>query len=421
MTSPESADVATADLRKSDLVVALVIWAVLRELQVSFAGGGFGNDLNEYFAYAKSWASGRTPYVDFFVEYPPGALILFLLPFLMGGREHFIKAFVGQMVALDCATFVLVLLLARELFPANLGRQRLAAGSYLLATALLQPVLYARFDLAPALLVLGATYLTLRHRRLASPFLLGLGGAVKLWPLLLLPMWLGQAYRKGGSQGVVRVGAMTAVGYAAPMLLLLPRAGGKVTAFFHFHVARGLQLESTWASVLLMLGRLGIIDVSPVSAMGAWEVQGAGCSVLAQASVVAVLMLSLAPQYLSYRHGLDFDSKAAKPVVVWAVAAVVLGFLVGGKVLSPQYLVWIAALMALSGAAASGMLVGASAFTTLIYPLLYPALSDSNALGHGSAVWALLLRNVLLCAAYVLLLRKIVQAPGLTSPIPPGH
>ena len=58
-------------LRVPMAVRVFICWAVLRRLQLAVASGGFGNDLGEYFSYARSWADGQTPYLDYNVEFPP--------------------------------------------------------------------------------------------------------------------------------------------------------------------------------------------------------------------------------------------------------------------------------------------------------------------------------------------------------------
>lgn len=400
-------------------IPVLLGWAVLRQIQISIASAGFGNDVVEYFGYARSWVEGKAPYVDFQVEYPPGALLLFLVPLLVGGRERYVKSFVTEMALFDLLALLLVLGLASRLSPGRRRAPIAAAAAYLAATALLHPVLYARFDLAPAALVMAALWL-LRDERPASPFLLGLAGAVKLWPLGLAPLWLGRAYRRSGSKGLLRTAVWIALGYAAPAVLLLPRVGARVIAFLEFHRDRGVQIESTWGTLALLLDRLGPWPATPVFEFGAWDVRCPACPTFGVLSVVALLVAIVVPQVLALRSGVYDDSDPRGARGVTAATAAVLGALIAARVLSPQYLLWICPLVAVSmGWAGRLGLVLAAALTTLVYPVLYPALVDAGAAGHGRALAAAVTRNLVLILLYALLLRSLVRgAPFGAKPRP---
>jgi len=391
-------------------VLALVAWAVLREVQVAIASGGFGNDVMEYFGYARGWAEGRAPYVDFNVEYPPGALILFLVPLLVGGRARYIKSFVGEMAVFDLLALLLVMALARRIAPESRRRPAIAAAVYLASTALLHPVLYARFDLAPATLLLAAIFLA-RPGRPWSPFLLGLAGAVKLWPLGLAPLWLGSEYRRAGSKRLLRAAAWIGAGYIAPALLLLPRVGGRVTAFLQFHVQRGVQIESLWGTLALALDRVGLGSAKPLFEFGAWDVQCPACPAFATVSVPLLVVAVAVPQVLALRRGAWSDQDAGGRMAMATCAAAVLGALVTARVLSPQYLLWTCGLIAIAGWGwTRAGLVAAAALTTVIYPVLYPAFIDTRAENHGLALAFALARNLILLAMYVAFVRLLARA-----------
>src|SRR5207237_3156094 len=136
-------------------------------------------------------------------EYPPGALLLLIVPFLAGGFQY-VAPFQAEMAIFDAVTFALVFAFARRLWPGDTVRQIVVAAGYLVATAVLHPVLYWRFDLVPAALTLGAVYLAATRREIAGAALLGLGGSFKLWPLALAPLWLGWSVQRHGWRGAMR-------------------------------------------------------------------------------------------------------------------------------------------------------------------------------------------------------------------------
>jgi hypothetical protein len=90
-----------------------------------------------------------------------------------------------------------------------------------------------------------------------------------------------------------------------------------------------------------------------------------------------------------------------RPGLGLAFAAGVAGVLAFGKVLSPQYLVWLIPLVPFGGAAAAMLLLAALALAQswfFDYPQLWAV---------GPQVWTLLARNLVLVALYGFLLWKI--------------
>jgi hypothetical protein len=390
-------------------MVPLLIWAAVRVAQVHIAGWGFGDDIERYVRYANAWGRGLMPYADYTVEYPPGALVLFLVPWLLGGPARFLAAFIGEMVAFDLLVVALLVIVAGRLFPDDRVRRWLVLALYLAATAVLQPVFYARFDLAPAALALAALLLV-PSGGAWSPLLLGLAGSVKLWPLVLAPLWIGRAFRIAGSKGALREAALCAAGCMLPILPLLPRAGGHVMAFLAYHAARGLQVESTPGAVALALGRLGLGPSTCVYEFGAWDVTCAACPSLGWLSVAATLAMTQAPQVLALQAETWTERDPQGRTGLTAAAAAVSGLLAGGKVLSPQFLLWLAPLVVLTETTAAGLFVFAAALTSAVYPWLYQALLEPGARYHDASLALLLARNGLLCATYGVLVARLRRA-----------
>lgn len=402
-TSPEGQSAARRNPAAS-LILLLVAWALLRKLQISIASGGFGSDIGEYFRYAAAWAAGGAPYRDYPLEYPPGALPIFLVPLLVSGPARYVKAFVVEMAAFDLAALLLVRALARRAWPADAQRQLIACGGYLVATALLHPVLYSRFDLAPAALTLAALYL---FESPWGPALLGLAGAVKLWPLALAPLFLIEAWRAGRTPlALRRLGALL-LGLAAPAILVLPRGATGLSGFLQFHATRGLQLESTWATLALLFSSSAHV----VDEFGAYHVRcGAACTGMAVLAPIALVLLALAPQLRASRS----PKKPEPQLLLRAAAAAVVGGLLGSSVLSPQFLLWAVPLLVLTrGPGTVAVAVVLAALTSLVYPAFYPELVDPLRSGHAAALGFLVARNVILVAAYLSLVESIRPEPAL--------
>ncbi len=269
---------------------------LVRAAQIKHLGWGSGYDVGLYHSYARSWASGAAPYVGFAPEYPPGALCLFLLPYLFSdGGEDYSHAFAYEMGLLDLASCLLVVAWARRLRPQSAGFPIRAALGYLVVSTALFPVIYSRFDLAPAALSIAALYLLYGRYEGWGSALLGAAAAVKLWPLALAPLAAIRAYRRAGLLGAARVACFTGLGVAAVVGPFVPRAGRLVARFLEYHGARGIEVGSTWASLAFVLDLLHISPAKPEHNFGAFHVGGPAATVFVKISTVATLACILIP------------------------------------------------------------------------------------------------------------------------------
>ena len=91
--------------------------------------------------------------------------------------------------------------------------------------------------------------------------------------------------------------------------------------------------------------------------------------------------------------------------------------MIAGKVLSPQFMLWIAPLLplAVEGVAGSLFALATMALTTVVYPYLSPALEQREP-GHGWALFAIGTRNLLLVGWYFLSLYRVLGGLKLAIP-----
>ncbi|HEX4678472.1 MAG TPA: glycosyltransferase 87 family protein, partial [Gaiellaceae bacterium] len=119
---------------------------------------------------------GLVPYRDFALEYPPGALAMFIAPAAFG---NYAAAFAWQMSVCGVVLVVVVAAIRRE-----------AAFYVALAPVLAGSLILSRFDLWPALLTVAALAALLRERHRLGWGLLGAAVAAKLWPFVIVPLAL---------------------------------------------------------------------------------------------------------------------------------------------------------------------------------------------------------------------------------------
>jgi hypothetical protein len=350
------------------------------------------NDLSIYRQAGEAILRGEIPYRDFFIEYPPGSLPAFVPPALFStNASGYTTLFSSEMMLVLVVALNLTALAARRM--RGFWAWPVPAITFAAAAIMLYPVAVTRYDavvaLALALAVYGATlggrYLFLAYASL------GLGTAAKLVPALAtVPL----AWR-GAARGYAVFLAALAL-FVVPALLL---GGAGFLATLAYHADRGLQLESLAASVLMKLG--WVSDV--VFGYGALEVRGRGVDLAGSLSLPVTGVLLLVTAFFAYReHRKGRFGPEAFPRYA---AALILAFMLGSKVLSPQYVIWLLPLVPLAARGVAG--IGVSALflavcwtTTRIFPIHYGDLVNLQAPGPD----LLLARNLLLAGLWILLL-----------------
>ena len=370
--------------------------------------GGLENhqivDTPTYERYGEAVLDGQVPYRDFSLEYPPGALPVFVLPAL-APDDRYGLTFLLEMCLVGAAAVVLVaVVLAREgASPVRLFGATALAG---LAPLALGSVVLSRYDLWPALLTVGALAALVAGRDRLGHGVLGLAIAAKLYPAAIVPIALLYTARRKGAREVL---ASLAVLVAVLALVFLPFAilspGGLLDSFQR-QADRPLQIESLGAALLLAAHELGSYEPTVVSTFGSQNLVGRAPDGLATLQVIlqAIAVISIWVLFAT-RRGTRAELLAAAAAAVAAFAAL-------GKVLSPQFLIWLIPLVPLVagmiGLVASGVFVLALVLTHLWFPDRYWNLVAFEA----GPVWLLLARDAALVCLTALLAAAIRARPG---------
>ena len=323
-------------------------------------------DIPVYASYGKAIEDGAVPYRDIRPEYPPGALPAFVAPALLSDDEHgFRNVFEGLMALLGVATVLLVAVTLRGLGASRshtIGALALVGGFPLL----LGSVVLTRFDLYPAAL-LAAALAALVHRRDRLGFgLLGAAVAVKLYPAVLVPVALGYVWRRRGRREALVCLALCVGVVALAYLPFLVVAPDGVAHSLGRQLSRPLQIESLGSAVYLAAHHLVGFDVEMRSGHGSQNLYATGTAVSAiLLSLVQIGVLA----WIWSRPALTREE-----LVRWSAAALV-AFVALGKVLSPQFLIWLVPVVPLvagmRGLRASALLAIALVLTQLWFPSRY--------------------------------------------------
>lgn len=292
---------------------------------------GRGTDLGVHAGYWSRILGGQVPFRDFVPEYPPLVFAFTGIPALLDPSLHwYFPIFRGLCCAFDCGIWVLLLGLTR----ARPTRPLL----YLFGTTALGPLIYDRVDIVLGLLLLSAMAAMLGGRD--GPFSLevGTGIAFKLIPITWGPIVLAAAWKRG-----MRRLILAALLLAAPTLVsfdLMAALGGyRFGQLFTYHIERGVQIESTAASVEMVLMRCGTpgtvsFEFGSVNFHTRYEV-----ALIHGATLLFALTLIIAT-WMAARRRMSAESMSL------LLAGVLSSALLFSKVLSPQYFLFLLPVLA---------------------------------------------------------------------------
>jgi hypothetical protein len=380
-------------------------WALLHQ---GTLGKGQITDTGVYSRYGDAVAAGKVPYRDFRLEYPPGALPVFVLPSLghEGDRAAYDRWFDRLMALCGCIALVGVALVLRAL---GAGALRTAAALLLVAVSplLLGSVVLSRFDFWPAALAVLALAALLHERLELAALGLGAAIAAKLWPVVLAPLVIAHVWRTRGPRAAAMWTATLIAVDAAVFLPFAVLAPDGLRASFHAQIARPLQLESLGSAVLIALHHAAGIHVHVVSTFGSQNITGTGARAAEVATTLAGVVGLLVVWYLYAR-----ERASGERLVTYAAAAVAV-LLAFGKVFSPQFAVWLVPLVPLvrarRGVAAGGLLAAVLVLTQLWFPRHYWSLANGLAPRES---WLLLARDLaVLALAAVLAWPRLEHEP----------
>jgi Glycosyltransferase family 87 len=351
-------------------------------------------DLGIYQSYGNLIRHGEVPYRDFRVEYPPGALAAFVLP-TFAGASHYSRAF-GWLMELSGIACLGFMTLARA--------SRFALAFVAISPLLIGAMAWGHFDFWPTAFVVGALAGLIRGRHRLGWASLAFAITIKLFAAVVVPIAIVWTLRRRGGRELVRsasVGLGVIVAVFLPFFVLSP---GGVWQSLWGQLWRPFQIESLAGSFFEAFGHPQLAGTH-----GSIELGGHATLEVAFTVLLVAVLVGL---WISFARG-----PAESGRLLRHAAAAVCAVIIFGKVLSPQFLIWLVPLVPLTrgrrGMAATGLLAVALVATQQWFPNHYYDYVD-----FGELAWLVFARNLILVAILALLtfpaLRR--RAP---APVPP--
>ena len=360
-------------------------------------------DTIEYHRYGDAMVHGHVPYRDFAVEYPPGALPTFVLPALGRPSLSLYNREFQILIALCGIGALAAMWWALRSLGATLERTAAALCFFALAPLVLGSVILYRYDLWPAALTVAGLAAVLARRERLGFAAIGLGVAAKAFPAVVLPPAFVYVWRtRGRREALLCLGAAVVVAalVVAPFLALAPHG---VWESIVRQTTRPLQIESLGSALLIAAHHAAGLGLTLDSSRGSQNLVGSLPHAFGSASSV-LLALALVGIWVAAVR----TPSTPERLVRWSAASVT-AFVALGKVLSPQFLIWLLPLVPLvrgrRGLAASALLGLALLLTQVWFPIRYFDLVAFEAFPS----WVLLARDLVLVALLVVL---TAPAPG---------
>jgi hypothetical protein len=279
------------------------------------------SDVRLYDWWAGNIADSFFPINDPMWQYPPLAAVVFLAGYLIAGKT---VGFVFLALLADFAIYWLLLRRGREM------QNSAPVLIWILAPLIIGPIILGRFDVFVTLAAVAALLSVGQARKFG--IVIAVGALLKVWPILLL-----LATPKGAALKVITWFAFT----FATGSLLLSLWWSEGFSFIGGQRSRGLQIESVGA-LPYQLWNAGPGNVTSAFQFGAIEVVASGTTLVS----LLITLVGIGLLGILFFWRVSGRLSAANPADI-ALLAVLIS-IVTSRVLSPQYMVWVFGLLAVS-------------------------------------------------------------------------
>jgi uncharacterized membrane protein len=277
---------------------------------------------------------------------------------------------------------------------AMLSGRRIWDAAVVAGSPLLIFQIFTNFDALAAAAAVGALLAWSRRKPVVAGALIGVGVALKLYPLLLLLPLLVLGLRTGRMREVGKTVAATVVTWLVvnlPILLMFPRGWSE---FFRLNTRRGDDMDSLYNVVRSFTGWRGF-DPD----LGFWQPP----TVLNAVSAVLFVFCCVGIVYIGM-------TAKQRPRLTQLVFLVVAAFLLTNKVWSPQYSLWLVPLAALALPHRRILLAWMTIDALVWIPRMLFLYGDQNkGLPEQFFTSTVLLRDVAVMALCALVVRQIYR------------
>jgi hypothetical protein len=372
------------------------------------------SDIPIYSRYSDSILDGQIPYKEFEAEYPPFALLLMVIPgFLAKFIGSYMVSYRLVMLLFDMGNIWLINKLAKNAagHPGAIAFKPLLI--YLIFSGLAFQLLYDRFDVAIAFMILLSVYFaTIKNAWFGAYLMIWIAALAKIFPVILFPLFLiTQAKNKRKKHEPVVDFALALLAFVGAIIISEFWFGSWWESVLSYHGGRGIQVESIFgmfASVAALFG----VPYSINHNFGSFNIENSFTPFLATLSPFVLLAAIIFGYYLYYLI-LNYSKNKLQvnQALMSGILIVLLMFIIANKVISPQYLLWLYPFISLYYLNPKSEIYTMicwsiiAILTSILFPYYYPDMIMQKPMG----VSLLILRNLLLLLTTVFLARNVLK------------
>ena len=302
------------------------LFFITTRLYALFLMPTFLTDVVNYHYYAQKIFGGNAPYRHFLFEYPPFSLPTILLPHWIGDLVATSSFGVYRFI------FMLIKICFDYLLFTQIKKKNQFVWTYLFLSSIALPFSLERLDLLMVYFMVSAIICIDKVEYKKALAWISVGGWIKLFPFFCT---FGFLKEKKSWHKLL----FWAVAINSTLLLLFYFVWGEnFSDLFRFHLLRPLQIESHLGSVVLVASKLFQFKAPLIESFGSDNIIfNYHREFLTGLALLQVIYFGgLAYLYYKNPHRMSFVDVAT---------TFILGFLIFGKVLSVQYILWPLALI----------------------------------------------------------------------------
>ncbi len=350
MRQVDTENISRFCIRHSTAII-MIVAAILFFIRMHYALEMYPlrGDVVNFYNQAELVKAGMVPYADFVFEFPPYAMMFFLIPSMFTSDSEVYAQIFAVMVTIASLLCLYFLMKISDRMAIN---KLVTAFIFSALILMYYKDMILKFDAIPMLLTIMSIYSFQCRNRYLAYGLAAMGALVKMYPVFLIVIYLildlsdrRDSRRVRISQGVF---ACVVVGLVAIIPLMVAGVSfGDIMSFLSFHTERGFQVESFMGVIIQALGLMGWTDVSLEMEHDTFDVISPVSSALLPYWNLFVTAIILVVCALIFKHAMQHgrEGTSDRDLIVYS-SVVFLIFILTNKVFSTQYMLWLFPLFA---------------------------------------------------------------------------
>ncbi|MEO1043299.1 MAG: glycosyltransferase 87 family protein [Pseudomonadota bacterium] len=289
------------------------------------------------------------PYTDFVCEYPPGAVTYMgMLRSVFDGLNGYVAAHHALMVLFFAIGTVSLVWVRRTLL--RHADSFFVMGTFGFTLAMLEFIAPFRFDAIPVALTGLAFFAMAKRAPNTAGILLGVAGAIKIWPAFVAPLLAAAIHRRSGWKPAVLVGLTSGGAFLAVHLVLLIY-GTQVTDLFGYLTYmsdRPLQIEAGLTSIVVAVASVTGASIGSALDYGSINLVLNGQAIEPQGLLFIFLAVYAALVFYTWALARNWCDDQVPVELAKIGGLAVLSLMLLSPVLSTEYLLWMMPFVALA-------------------------------------------------------------------------